>query len=160
MAADLEAYLKSAGLSPKHSYILDSLDWSKLFYDPDRTFPDLLLFDTAGNRIPEKGLCIPHSQNFVDTLISVHNSNFIKTNSQPTFGNFEKMFRDDSCHSVIVHNNGKYKAILIWAAFLGNGKGLRQLKKVVYYVQHSKYPIALYFLNLDLQTCWGKKKVK
>jgi len=41
--ADLKAYLKSAGFSPKHSYILDSLDWSKLFYDQNRTFPEILL---------------------------------------------------------------------------------------------------------------------
>ena len=156
--ASLKAYLKSAGFSPRYSYILDSLDWNKIFYNKDRTFPDLLLFDTSGNRIPEKGLCIPYSQNFVDTLISVHNRNFIKTNSQPTFGDFEKIFRDYSGHKVIVHNNDSYKAILIWAVFIGHRKGLRQLKKVVYYVQHSKYPIELYFLNLDLQTCWGKKK--
>jgi len=157
--ASLKAYLKSAGFSPRHSYILDSLDWNKIFYNKDRTFPDLLLFDTAGNRISEKGLCIPYSQNFVDTLISVHNRNFIKTNSQPTFGDFEKMFRNYSCQKVALHNNERYKAILIWAVFIGNRKGLRQLKKVVYYVKHSKYPIELYFLNLDLQSCWRKKIV-
>jgi len=150
----LQAYLETAGFSPKHSYTLDSLDWRKVFYNKDRTFPDLLLFDTAGNRIPQKGLCIPYSQNFVDTLIAIYQRNFVKTNELGTFQDFEKMFRDYSGHKVIVKKNKRYKGIVIWAAFIGNGKGLRQLKKAVYYVKHSKYPIELYFLNVDLQTYW------
>lgn len=154
--ADLEAYLQSSGLFPKYSFTLDSLDWNKVFNAKGRTFPDLLLFDTVGNRIPDKNMCIPYSQNFVDTLISTHNRNFIKTNSYLTFHDYEKMFRNYSGQKVTVSNNNNYKAIVIWAAFLGRRKGLKKLKKVIYYVQHSKYPIALYFLNTDLQTYWRK----
>ena len=156
-AANLKTYLNAAGLSPAYSYTLDSLDWYNVFRAKDRTFPDLLLFDTSGNRISAKGMCLPHSQNFVDTLIAVHQQNFIKTNKQPTFQNFEEMFRDYLGRKVVVPDNNKYKAVIIWAVFIGKGKGLRQLKKIVYYVKHSKFPIEMYFLNVDLQTYWKKK---
>lgn len=154
--ADLKAYLQTSGLSPEYSFTLDSLDWNKVINAKDRTFPDLLLFDTTGNRIPDKGMCIPYSQNFVDTLISIHNRNFIKTNSHLTFQDYAKMFRNYSGQKVTVCNNNHYKAIVIWAVFLGRRKGLKKLKNVIYFVQHSKYPITLYLLNTDLQTYWRK----
>jgi len=155
--ADLKAYLHASVLSPEYSFTLDSLNWNEVFYAKDRTFPDLLLFDSAGNQIPEKGLCVPYSQDFIDTLISIHQKNFIKTNSLKTFGDFEKMFRDYTGHKVSIDDNSRYKAIVIWAVFLGKRKGLKQLKKVVYLVKHSKYPITIYFLNVDFQTYWKKK---
>ncbi len=154
----LRSYLKEADLSFIHCYTLDSLDWSKVFYNKERTFPDLLLFDTMGNQIPQKGLCIPYSQNFVDALIDIHQRNFVKTNELRTFQDFEKMFRDCMGNSVMVKNSNNYRAIIIWAVFIGKRKGLRQLKKIIYYVNHSHYHITPYFLNVDLQSYWKMKE--
>lgn len=157
--AKLNAYLtKNFDEIPTHSYTLDSLDWRKLILSKDITYPDLLLFDKNGNRIPEKGLCIPYSQNFVDTLISIHQRNFIKENENLKFQDFEKMFRNYKGQHVIPGNNEKhYKGILIWAAFLGKGKGLKQAKSIIIYVNNSRYDIDLFFLNVDMQSYWKDK---
>lgn len=151
----LKTYLKiNFGYLPKHSYTLDSLDWRKIVRSKYTTFPDLFLFDKKGNRIQDKGFCIPFSQNFVDTLISIHKRNFIKTNDELTFQNFEKMFRNYKGQNVALSQNKNYKGILIWAAFLGKGKGLKQAKRIITYVKSSKYKIKLYFLNVDMQKYW------
>jgi hypothetical protein len=89
----LKGYLKeNFGYLPIHSYTLDSLDWRGVFLSKDITYPDLLLFDKEGNRISENGLCIPYSQNFVDTLISVHQRNFIKKIMNGHFRILKKCF--------------------------------------------------------------------
>ncbi len=154
----LKNYLTEADLSFMYSYTLDSLDWSKVFYNKERTFPDLLLFDSLGNQIPQKGMCIPYSQNFVDTLIAIHQRNFVKTNELRKFQDFKKMFRDSLGNKVMVKNSGGYKAIIIWAVFIGKRKGLRQLKKIIFYVNHSQYHIVPYFLNVDLQSYWKEEE--
>ena len=154
----LNNYLKEVNLSFIHSYTLDSLDWSKVFYNKERTFPDLLLFDSMGNQIPQKGMCIPYSQNFVDALIAVHQRNFVKTNKLQKFQDFERMFRDYLGDKVMVKSSDGYKAIIIWAVFIGKRKGLRQLKKIIFYVNHSQYHITPYFLNVDLQSYWKEEE--
>jgi hypothetical protein len=64
------------------------------------------------------------------------------------------MFRNYQGQHVITGNGKYYKGILIWAAFLGRGKGLKQAKNIITYVKNSKYHIDLYFLNMDMQKYW------